>query len=192
MPAGGKVCAAAIFKEQYNICFAALMAATKFHFDGPKALPLDSPGGKAPWTQICRTFVPARQSSAKRTLRPRLKTLLYQKFKCSSIKQSLNLLTLNHHPAHKKQASRNPPESPSVTLHFPSHIPGGRVPPLLEVLKEPVAGGCRGKQADAARRRQALLCLFDRLLKAARQDHPSGIEPPFPQHLPDPDTRIGH
>ena len=59
------------FVKQYNICFAALMAATKFHFDGPETLSLDSARSQRPLDPDLPTFVPARQSPAKRALRPR-------------------------------------------------------------------------------------------------------------------------
>ena len=48
--------------KQFNIYFAALMAATKFHFDGPKALPLEfartlaGPGPAVRRGRITRTY----------------------------------------------------------------------------------------------------------------------------------------
>ena len=47
-----------------NVYFAALMAATKFHLDGPETLSLGTEGSgfcqdpTGPWTQICRTPFP--------------------------------------------------------------------------------------------------------------------------------------
>ncbi len=57
--------------QQYKICFAALMAATKFHFDGPKALPLEFARTLAGPGPRFADVHPRKQSSADDTLRPR-------------------------------------------------------------------------------------------------------------------------
>ena len=54
-----------------DVYFAALMAATKFHLDGPKAPPLDFARSQRPLDPDLPDFVPARQSSASDALRPR-------------------------------------------------------------------------------------------------------------------------